>query len=88
MSMPSLLVPIATGIGGLAGIGLAQAIPVSDQTNITLGLVGTAVVFAFTVGVQLTGLKRDIRELKSIIHRLPCVQGKPTCEKSDDIDEV
>ena len=70
---------VITSVGGFLGMTLAQAVPIGDQTTITIGLVAGLATGAFYVGTVLTGIKRDIKELRGAIHSLPC-----THKNSDD----
>ncbi len=78
MPHTTFLVTSVTAAGTAAGIWLGQTIPIGDQTAVTLGLLCTAVAGAFTVGTLLTGIKRDIKELREAIHNLPC-RGPVEC---------
>jgi len=76
---PTASIVISTLIGASSGRMLAQTLPVSDQTPVALGLLTVAVAFAFAVGVQLTGLKRDIKELRGDLAHLPCQKNGGKC---------
>lgn len=72
-----------SGIGTVSGYLIGQNLPISDQTPVTLAILVGGVVTAFGMGVGLTSLRRDIRELKGIIHQLPCIRG-PACPQEDE----
>ena len=83
---PTASIVISTLIGASGGRMLAQTLPVSDQTPVALGLLTVAVAFAFAVGVQLTGIKRDIKEVRGALRHLPCQKNGGKCQnESADI---
>lgn len=79
-----MLEPLAQGVlHGAAAMGLfmggrmlSEALPVSDQTPITLGLMIAVMGGAFVLGVGINNIRRDIAEMKRSIRRIEDEQAE------------
>jgi hypothetical protein len=70
------LIPYAlaaiVGVSYAGGRAIAQASTLTYDSPISLAIMVASVTAAFAVGAVLTGIKRDIKELKGKISELPC----------------
>ncbi len=72
-----LLTGGVTLICGIGAFTLSQSFPISYDSPVTLAILIAVAGAAFTVGTLLTGIRRDIKEIRWQLRHLPC-------EKSQD----
>lgn len=65
MFQSPLIVGGACILGGLGGNIIGQTMPISDTTTFSLAIVVSGIATAFAVGGILTGIKKDLKFLKS-----------------------
>ena len=74
---------VLVGASYAGGKALAQASTLTYDSPISLAIMFAAITAAFTVGVVLTGIKRDIKDLRDKVNSLPCHHCRG--EKDDNV---
>ena len=61
-----------TLVCGVGAFTVAQTFPISYDSPVTLAILIAVAGAAFTVGTLLTGIRRDIKEIRWQLRHLPC----------------